>query len=184
MEVAAVARAEPAGQPAASVVVSNASPWTTALFAHALTYLLRRPVTADEVRERAVALGLLRQLTAELSPRSAARLLLAGYRLPALVESGSPASVRDHLLAGRLVFVVLREGASYRLHRLDGPEALAELATDWAATGNATLVAARSWAELPTEGLLFFGGLREADGAYHWNTAECDTDRQGRILRC
>lgn len=45
------------------------------------------------------------------------------------------------------------------------------------------LVAVRAWNDLPTEGLLFFGGLRDLDGTYHWNTAECDTDRQGRILR-
>ena len=28
-----------------------------------------------------------------------------------------------------------------------------------------------------------FGGLRDGDRGYHWNSAECDTGRQGRILR-
>jgi hypothetical protein len=32
-------------------------------------------------------------------------------------------------------------------------------------------------------GRTFFGGSRDRDGSYHWYTAECDTDAEGRILR-
>jgi hypothetical protein len=45
------------------------------------------------------------------------------------------------------------------------------------------IVAARRWGELPGGGTLFFGGSRGADGVLHWDTAECDTDAEGRILR-
>jgi hypothetical protein len=53
----------------------------------------------------------------------------------------------------------------------------------WAAAGNRLIVAARQWADLPTQGSAFFGGSREPNGVYHWDVAECDTDRDGRILR-
>jgi hypothetical protein len=173
--------------------------WPAPLFAEALTQLLGRAVSTSEVCDRAVGLGLLRQPAAphlaQLSPRAASRLLLTAYRLPALVDAGTLAGLTEHIQAGRRVFVVLVEGDTSRLccvQTIDVDLALA--GTDqrepqerfrdaWAATGNAELVAAASWDDLPTTGLLFFGGLRDGDRGYHWNTAECDTDRQGRILR-
>jgi hypothetical protein len=53
----------------------------------------------------------------------------------------------------------------------------------WEKAGNLALVAARHWEDLPLEGQVFFGGLRDHEGVYHWTTAECDTDVIGRILR-
>ena len=50
--------------------------------------------------------------------------------------------------------------------------------------GNYLIAALRRWADLPVEGRVFFGGTRERDGTYHWDTAECATDAEGRILRC
>ena len=53
----------------------------------------------------------------------------------------------------------------------------------WAAAGNQVIVAAQEWSDLPTQGTVFFGGSRERNGTYHWDVAECDTDREGRVLR-
>lgn len=187
MEVEAVALTERGPRPLPAQGAPCAA-WPAAVLAQALSHLLGRPVTADEVRDRAVGLGLLRQpLPAgpvELTPRAAARLLLAGYGLPALVEAGNAVSLDEHSRAGRRVLVVLArpEVGSFEIAELCSGQADG-IAAAWEAAGRATLVAARAWADLPTEGLLFFGGLRDADSAYHWNTAECDTDRQGRILR-
>jgi hypothetical protein len=177
-------------------------PWTPTLLAQALTFLLGRDISPGQVQEKAVGLGLLRQPSGEgpiaLRSRAAARLLLA-HQLPAFVENGSLAVLRDHCLAGRWTFVVLAEAEPllFQVRGMD-PEMLTLAAsatarleswplerfrTAWATADHRLLVAARSWNDLPTDGLLFFGGLRDVDGAYHWNTAECDTDRKGRILR-
>jgi hypothetical protein len=56
-------------------------------------------------------------------------------------------------------------------------------AAAWGAAGRWLAVALRDWAELPVTGRLFFAGSRDRDGTYHWDTAECDTDTRGRILR-
>jgi hypothetical protein len=186
--------------------VSLFSPWTPPVLAWAITLLLDIPVSAGQVRAKAIGLGLLRQPKgdgpSELTQRAAARLLLA-YRLPATVENGTLAAVHEHCRAGRWTFVVLAstepvlyqvldvEVASFSdaliLTERGGSEVqswpLESFAEAWAATGNGLLVAARSWSELPTQGALFFGGQRDTDGAYHWNTAECDSDGEGRILR-
>jgi hypothetical protein len=66
----------------------------------------------DEVRDRAVGLGLLRQPgndapCLELTCLAASRLLLAGYRLPAQVVPGSLDELRASLGQGQLVLVPL-----------------------------------------------------------------------------
>jgi hypothetical protein len=181
--------------------------WTPPILAQALQTLLPEAISAAQVRDRAIALGLVRHSHVdpgpELTARAVARLLLAGYQLPATVESGTFASLTDHHRAGRRVFVIVAEPTPELLQvravaevppdtllTLAEPEApalrcwpLERFRAAWARSGNSLLVAATSWQELPTTGLLFFGGLCDADGAYHWNTAECDTDERGRILR-
>ena len=52
----------------------------------------------------------------------------------------------------------------------------------WKLTDHGMVVAARSWSDLPAEGIPFFGGMRDRTGAYHWFAAGCDTDRWGNIL--
>jgi len=175
--------------------------WAPEVAARVLTALLPRPVTADEAVTRAVGLGLLRHPAAEqpahFSAETLSRLLLAGYTLPAHVEAGTVARLRAHLGAGRLAFVLLEEellqvhdsagelgfllrppGQTQAPARLVAPDVLA-LATD------SFLVAAlRGWSELPAEGRSFFGGTRDRDGSYHWDTAGCATDAAGRVLRC
>jgi hypothetical protein len=53
----------------------------------------------------------------------------------------------------------------------------------WSAAGNFYVVAAYGWEFLPRTGNAFFGGMRDAEGSYHWVVAECDTDAVGNILR-
>src|SRR5262249_45427487 len=136
-----------------------------------------------------------------------------GYRLPALVERGILPRLQGHLVEGRQVFVLVVDlypdlappgpiicqvwlppgetmGASGLL--LSDPAARPRsgqltswdrFTTAWNAAGNLQLVAAQGWGDLPTQGNDFFGGTREADGAYRWDTAECETDGTGRVLR-
>src|SRR5262245_65612860 len=91
--------------------------------ARVLAALLPQPVAADEVLARAVGLGLLRQPPpgepARLTPLALARLFLAGYRVPAHVEAGSLPVLRNHLLAGRFVFVLL-DNQGLELLRVQG----------------------------------------------------------------
>jgi hypothetical protein len=183
--------------------------------ARVLAALLPHPVGADEVLARAVGLGLLRQPPpgepARLTPLALARLFLAGYRVPAHVGAGSLPVLRNHLLAGRSVFVLfdnqgLEPGAGpaglglLRVQRgadeagflvgapgdptagsrLLDPETFAR---GWAPAGNFLVAALRRWGDLQAEGKTFFGGTRDRDGAYHWDTAECATDGEGRVLR-
>jgi hypothetical protein len=181
------------------------------LVARVLAVLVGRSVGEDEVLARAVSLGLLRQpppnQLAWFPAQALARLFLAGYRLPAHVEAGTVTSLRGHLAAGRSVFVLLQDpdgqGADGELLQVEctagdlgfvvgstGSEGRARLLTPeafsraWAGAGNFLIAAQRQWAELPAEGRSFFGGSREADGTYHWDTAECATDATGRILQC
>jgi hypothetical protein len=190
-------RSSASAEPAASVS------WTPHILAEALSTLLAQPLTAEQVRRRAVALGLLRHSVVEprpeLSARAAARLLLAGYHLPAAIEHGTLASLTEHYRAGRRILVRVAEPTPKLLEVRSVEEAVLSVADPaatagqcwplerfrvaWSRTGNGAIIAAQRWEELPEIGLLFFGGLRDADGAYHWNTAECDTDRQGRLLR-
>jgi hypothetical protein len=178
-----------------------------AVVAQVLTALLSRPVTDDEVVARAVGLGLLRQPApaqpARLSAQAVSRLFLAGYCLPAHVEAGTLRALHGHLAAGRDVFVLLQEPVAelLRVRAAAGDLGLLVGATGpsaeparvlsqeaftraWAAAGNYLITATRRWADLPAEGRAFFGGTRERDGTYHWDTAECATDAEGRILRC
>jgi hypothetical protein len=183
-----------------------------AAVARVLSGLLATPVSPAEVRERAMAFGLLRAPGSdegtELTAQTTSRLLLAGYRLPAQVEAAGWAEVARHVRAGRLVFLLLGGGMAplpgvLRVHDYlaapegdcllvaapEAPAAAADriaaerLAESWAAAGNLLVVGLRHWDELPTQGSEFFAGLRDRDGSYHWNTAECDTDAQGHILR-
>jgi hypothetical protein len=97
--------------------VADAEPflglWDAELVAPVVSALSPAAVSADQLRRRAVALGLLREPPsggrAELTAREVSRLFLAGYRLPAQVEQGDAGSVRRHLGAGRQVFVLLDE---------------------------------------------------------------------------
>ncbi len=192
-------------RPAAQEAVAGCS---LECLAVVLSRLLPRPVAAASVHDRAVGLGLMRLTVpgtpARLSAETASRLFLSGYRLPALAEVGTPAGLREHLAARRLVFLLLgeTEPAAAQLHALlpedrpawaltgacAGPgHAIEEVAADWLfeaweGTGRLTVVAARRWEELAA-GARFFGGPRERDGSYHWDAADCDTDATGRILR-
>lgn len=189
------------------------------LVARVVSCLLGRTVSECQVRERAIALGLPRQSglepAAELTCRGASRLFLAGYRLPAQVEPGTPRALCEHLCDGQHVFIPLCDldpGAGpsvgpmlfqltgYHAHGRAGawlslvpvgawpppirPVRMRRFAAAWAPTGCLLFAAARRWQELPDEGTRFFGGCRDADGSYHWDVAECATDRQGRVLRC
>jgi hypothetical protein len=186
--------------------------------ARVVSSLSARSVTEEELHSRAVALGLLRSPGAaegtELTPRTASRLLLTGYRLPAQVEAGTYLDVRRHVGEGRQVFLLLGglaraarlalppvvqvqrgagEGAGgYRLRVAEAGAAAGDLpgwpldgvVACWAAGGRLLIVAARCWSDLPAQGAVFFAGGRGPDGVLHWDTAECDTDGEGRILRC
>jgi len=182
--------------------------------------LLRREVSAGEVRDRAVAFGLLRLPASgerpTLNAQAISRLFLAAYQLPAFAASGDMHSLRQHWQAQRHVFVPLPR-ATANEHRSEGsvleafrvlalgPDAVGE--TDvllsemrlplvtvrqlplerfldgWAAAGNLLFVGVSDWSHLPSAGSVFFGGQRGPDGVLHWNSAECDTDTAGRILR-
>jgi hypothetical protein len=60
---------------------------------------------------------------------------------------------------------------------------LDRFAIAWRAAGAPMVSAAPSWSELRAVGGTFFGGVQDADGSYHWEIADCDTDAEGRILR-
>ena len=148
---------------------------------------------------------------ARLTPLALSRLFLAGYCVPAHVEAGTLPVLQKHLQAGRSTFVLLdrqtlepgADPAELELFRVQGttddlgflvglpadPGMGARLlapdvfARAWAPAGNFLVAAVRRWGELPEDGQVFFGGTRDRDGTYHWDTAECATDAQGRILR-
>src|SRR5207245_1590885 len=142
-----------------------------------------------------------------LSAEAGSRLFLAGYRLPAYVDLGTERCLRHCVREGCAVWVTLGDvdGAKpapdepvTQLHEITSlaelvvvqalPEAslealsLREFLVRWAAAGR-LLLAASAWDHLPRQGRLFFGGSRNADGTFHWNTAGCDTDARGEILR-
>jgi hypothetical protein len=207
MQVEAVAAA-PRSQP---VPIAPPPPqsWGCHIVARLLSGLLRRPVTTEEILHKAIALGLLRQpglgRSAELDTRATARLLLSGYQLPAHIEEGSLLLLESHLAGGRRAWVVLQRNetavvyqvfsrpldpsAGMSLREVGGRFVVEEhLSVErfvecWTAAGRLLVVAATAWADLPATGALFFGGLRDRDGSYHWVAAECDTDREGHILR-
>jgi hypothetical protein len=176
-----------------------------------LRALLEYPIQPEQVRDRAISLGLLRHPPSgepgELTTKTFSRLLLVGYHLPALADVGTRPVLQDHLRAGRRAFVLQNEAESVSvwqvldLHSEQFGEAvtvreagtpfvlqkrltLEGFADRWAAVGNALIIAAASWEDLLGEGPTFFGGLRDRDGTYHWFSAECDTDAAGNIARC
>ncbi len=189
--------------------------------ARVLSSLLRQPVSLEQVRDKAVGLGLLHHTGlgegTELTTQSVSRLLLAGYHLPAQVEVGTLQTLANHLRAQRLVFVLppsldqddgvdaALSSVVIQVHAFQedspghsrlllsepgGARATAQavaldhpLVASWAVSSFFLLVAAQHWSELPTKGTVFFAGSRDAAGVYHWNSAECDTDASGRILR-
>jgi hypothetical protein len=61
---------------------------------------------------------------------------------------------------------------------------LEQLAQRFNAGGIPAVIGAGSWDDLPIQGSTFFGGSRDPDGSYHWDIAEYNTDRCGRILHC
>ena len=176
--------------------------------AQILADLLGRPVDAQEVRDRSIAFGLLRQAGSgegtELTAQNASRLLLAVYRLPAQVETATWPEVCRHHSEGRRVFLMLANPVNPRPATLGLPAALAvdglpgddtrtngeaahrlpaeQVIEAWSRAGQLAVIAARRWADLPAEGLTFFAGSRSLDGIFHWNTAECDTDTDGNIV--
>jgi hypothetical protein len=201
------------GRASAKEPVAPAAACDPGAVAAVLSRLLLRAVGVAEVRDRAVGLGLMRLPPpgglAELTAEATCRLFLAGYRLPAAVGPGTPGALREHLAAGRHVFVLVGDShpdaAALQVHGLlvglDGsnralvsrpapgpPEftevALGRLAEGWAAAGQLMVVAARRWADLPASGATFFAGGRDRDGSFHWDAAECTTDSGGCILRC
>jgi hypothetical protein len=172
-------------------------------------------VDEEEVTERAVGLGLLRLpdvgRPAPLSAMNASRLLLSGYRLPALVEELHLEELLAHVAAGRHAFVLFGDAEEafdwscalqiYGSAPGDGPPRLwvsepgaaepvveevarAWLEEAWQGAGRLGLVAARQWTDLPTRGVSFFGGGRDRDGRLYWDAAACETDASGRVLRC
>jgi hypothetical protein len=162
--------------------------------ASVLRDLLRREVSPDEVGQRAIAFGLCRQPASgewpTLNPQAISRLFLAAYRLPAYAEPAALGDLSGHGLAGRRVFVLFEADAVFRLPGLGLTEPAAaarQLALDrsngGATTKHLSFVAASAWSDLPVMGNVFFGGSRGADGVLHWNSAECDTDATGRIVR-
>jgi hypothetical protein len=185
--------------------VPEPGPWSLAAIAWVLSALGRPPVCADQVRDKAVGLGLFRLPApgevALLTAMAVSRLFLAGYGLPAAAERGTLPVMLQHHRSGRRVFVAMpeRDGEAVREVQgfLSGPDEEVTLADDtgaeqmprsaftvsWAAAGCRLIVAAPRWEDLPADGSEFFGGFRNRDGSYHWTTAECDTDRQGRIVR-
>jgi hypothetical protein len=186
--------------------------WPVAVAARLLEGLLRYPVTAQQVRDRTISLGLLRHPTpgqaVELTAKALSRLLLFGYHLPAHAGGGTLPELEEQLRAGRRVFVLTVEGDTALVYQvlevrseplaemsvavrevgtpfvLERSLALESFAAGWAAAGNALAVAVGKWNDLPVDGPTFFGGLRDRDGTYHWFSAECDTDAAGNLMRC
>jgi hypothetical protein len=177
--------------------------------AQVLSRLLHREILPAEVRDRAVGLGLLRMSESgcptHLTATAVSRLFLAGYRLPAHVELPAPERLRAHLESGQHVFLLvpgpkvfdvpgllLRIAARDEviLAELGAPAPRFEavcldwLAGAWAGATYGLVVAARQWCDLSAAGATFFGGMRQRDGTICWTTADCDTDAEGRVLRC
>jgi hypothetical protein len=158
--------------------------------------LLREPATAD---------GML------LSVHAASRLLLAAYHCPAQLSRGALPELRQHLHRGLRILVAIHagsvsnSGADFLQILAIHPEAgrsssviavqpgarlsacfslpQCRFQERWAAAGNFYVVAAHRWEDLAQSGPVFFGGLRDGEGSYHWEVAQCDTDAWGRILR-
>jgi hypothetical protein len=210
-------RSSIARQPAGPEPASGPAGCPLDCLAAVLSSLLGRDVPPAQVLERAVALGLLRYPGSPapvlLPLQTAARLLLAGYRLPAHAGEGSLTALAAHVRARRRVFVLLGSGpdpftgnavAAFQVAGESPPDpagpaltllpvspaaSLLQLPLDefqqaWLLTGHVLIVAANAWAELPARGRVFFGGGRDPDGTYYWDTAECVTDGRGHILRC
>jgi hypothetical protein len=188
--------------------------WEAVSAACVVTWLLRRAVSARELLDGATAFGLIERCPSEataLSARVLSRLFLARYLLPAHAEVGSLTALRDHLAARRHAFV--RLGASPDIDDADagrGVFRVANLSLEvadlnsiapcvgtvslrmplscfverWSKEDKALLVASSGWDDLPGSGTRFFGGTRDADGSYHWDVADCDTDAEGHVVRC
>jgi hypothetical protein len=176
--------------------------------AQILADLLARPVDPQEVRDRSIAFGLLRQAGSgegtELTAQNASRLLLAVYRLPAQMETATWPEVCRHHSEGRRVFLMLANPVNPRPPAVGLPAALAvdglpaddtrtngeaapclpaeQVIEAWSHAGHLAVIAARRWADLPADGMTFFAGSRSREDIFYWNTAECDTDRDGNIV--
>jgi hypothetical protein len=141
-----------------------------------------------------------------LTLQGTARLFLAAYHLPVHVETGNLDGLHVFLSGGCQVFVALTAPDGQAAYRVQGcpagedvsslvvaaagvlpgpaePLTVPHFRERWAAAGHLLLVSTGGWEGLPVQGNVFFGGSRDRDGVYHWNTAECDTDAAGRILR-
>jgi hypothetical protein len=190
------------------------------VFSSVLSRLLGREVALGEVRDRAIALGLLRQSgpgeRIQLDMQTASRLLLAGFHLPALAEWGTPERLKQQRLNRQKVLMVILGMSTYKVATSCDPcrslwdemepnhlqesgtpvfdpgqisipprrGPLERYITSSGCTDFILFVAARSWSDLPASGSVFFGGNRWPDGMFHWDCADCDTDREGNIFRC
>jgi hypothetical protein len=185
--------------------------WEPVLVAQVVSELLARPITAQEIFQRAVGLGLARWTSRPdfLTAKAVCRLFLAAYRLAAFADGGTVQSVRSHLAGGCTMLVCLRSATIadgpvlvYQILAMpagDGPMAMVQLrclplgenlevsldqfAGRWVSAGGRMVVAA-DWSCLPRAGSTFFGGFRDPDGSYRWEIADSSTDDQGNILRC
>ena len=79
--------------------------------ARVLSALFQAATSPEQVRAKAVGLGLLRHSVqgkpGELTPQALSRLFLAGYSLPATMEQGSLEALLGHIQGGLQVFVAL-----------------------------------------------------------------------------
>jgi hypothetical protein len=77
--------------------------------------LLRRSITGEQLREKAIAFGLARQppvgAPLSLTPEACSRLLLSAFRCPAQVSIGTLEELRRRLRKGWLAFLPLAVGA-------------------------------------------------------------------------
>jgi hypothetical protein len=138
MAVDAVGLSEPGtGRLLGTEAVSSTGLCDFGILARVISLLQTCAVSAAQVHDKAVGLGLLCCAGAGDSPpvltcQAASRLLLAGYRLPAHVEPGALRPLREYLRQGQQVFTPLtglkpEDGAAlYQLHYLhlqsvDGP---------------------------------------------------------------
>jgi hypothetical protein len=182
--------------------------WSLVEIRQVLETLVGRAVGIEELFQTALGYGLLAWCSdlfaAKMNDQMLSRLLLAAYRVPGQVSEANWAEIEKHVAAGMRVMVRLpdhlRQRGLYEVLGLGGPgeDAVALRSLErcdfcllsrsdfiaWSAeAGSVCIVSARAWSDLPTEGRFFFAGTRDLDGSYHWNTAECDTDGEGRIVR-
>lgn len=178
--------------------------WSSSVVAAVASHLLRRPLTPAQVERKAVGLGVVRLgQSSSLEDKAVSRLLITGYGMPAQVCPGSVADLIRFLRVGLRVLLELSiaectsnlfeiiavpSDSTFLLTPTPLPHTsvaltAADLEIAWTASACHLVVAGRSWRDLAIDGSAFFGGYRDRFDSFHWNIAELDTDREGRILR-